>query len=153
MRPILTLLLYLFLFSSCGLDGTSIYDLYAETIHEFTTIAEGDIARTSQEEIHRATIIDSTEQWYRFQSKLSRHQVNNKIKAAKIDFDQFSLIAVFSDVTVKNCRKINIEKAYTLNKVIHIETKEILGDTPYDSRPYHMVLIHKIKYPVTFIHK
>ena len=133
-----TIILFLGIFSiiACDNNGTKY------SIIKFTEIGKGSLYGNGEEGISQSNkIISNSEDWQTLTDQMnSINHVTDHFEETNIDFESFTVIAVFLEVKQYGC-EVEISKIEEDTNSIIVSTTETEYDNPTITQAFHIVKI------------
>jgi hypothetical protein len=123
---------------------------------EYLTITKGELHGNGQEGFNmQGLVINSQAEYDNLLNKMSDvNNIKKDISDTIIDFSQFQVIAVFSDVKTTGGHSISIKSITDNNTFCCVNIEEISNnigaDVPIMTQPYHLVKISKTNKNIFF---
>lgn len=144
---LLTLFLVLVLFGCNKVDE----GLQTETAIAFIEIGNNALYGNGQEGITQSNmIISNPTDWQNLMSQMNTiNTATANFKETEIDFDEFTVIAIFLDVKGSGW-EIKIKEVVENENAIHISTLETKYATTVMTQPFHLIKIPKTEKTIVF---
>lgn len=145
MRILITILSLLFI-ASCSNDDT-----FEPKEMEFTNISRGVLSGNGHEEITQSNlIIKNITDWQNLISKMdSYNEVSNNFTETSIDFENYFIIAIFSEIKPTICG-VEIKNITENENNILVFSEKTESDATTVSQPYHIIKIPKTDKTIEF---